>query len=38
MNRYRPRLDQLRGLDLIARELAELLAGIEHHVTNVRVR
>lgn len=38
MNRCRPRLDQLRGLDLIARELAELIAGIEHHVTSVRVR
>ncbi len=36
MNRCRRRLDQFRGLDLIARELSELLAGIEYHVTNVR--
>ena len=37
VNRCRLRLDQFRKLDLIARELSELLAGIEHHVTSIRL-
>ena len=36
VERCRPRLDRRRGTEPIVRELAERIAGIVHHVANVR--
>lgn len=36
MGRYRPRIDQLRRMDLIARELADLTADIGRRVMSIR--